>query len=462
MPYDPIFGAIRFGCGLSPVIAPPQSISQVMDRLRGPDLIAERFVIPTFEVFRPWMVEKYHLTKLRRKNRGTEIAQKARKDTKLLQKKARQAHIKWAGLSLLRRTYTEDGLRERLAFFWGDHFTAVGKNGLLRRATTSYVEEAIRPHITGRFADMLIAVTTQPLMLHYLDQQQSVGPNSDKAERRGDKAGLNENLAREMLELHTLGVNGPYTQNDVRQLAELLTGLTYHPIQGFRFRKDMAEPGPETVLGVTYGGSKQPKLAEIIEALEDLARHPQTAEHIARKLAVHFVSDRPDPAMVSDIAAVFQETDGDLAAVTEAMLAHPKAWRKGGANVKQPIDFIGSTMRALAVPPENVPLDQEGQMRNRFMTPLNLMGQLWERPIGPDGWDEEDSNWVTPQRIAARLQWAMVMPQVLRPDLPDPREFVETALGGQAPAVVRFAATNAESQVDGIGLILASPAFQRM
>jgi len=100
-------------------------------------------------------------------------------------------------------------------------------------------------------------------------------------------------------------------------------------------------------------------------------------------------------------------------------------------------------------------------MRNRFITPMALMGQPWERPIGPDGWAEEDSDWVTPQRIAARLQWAMVMPQVLRPELPDPRDFVETALGGQAPEVVRFAAASAETRSDGIGLVLASPAFQR-
>jgi len=462
MSFDPVLGEIRFGCGLSPLVAPCTSVTEKLARLAGPDLIAQRFVIPTFEQFRPWMIEKHRLLRIRRKNRGTEEAAVARKDIKLLQKRTRKAQIKWAGLSLLRRTHTNDGFRERLAFFWADHFTAVGKNGLLRRATSPYVEEAIRPHLAGNFADILVATVTQPLMLHYLDQERSVGPNSDKAARRGPKAGLNENLAREMLELHTLGVDGPYDQQDVRQLAELLTGLTYHPKNGFTFRKDMAEPGAETVLGVRYGGPGKARLADIIAALKDLARHPATADHIALKLAVHFVSDTPDAGLVSEIAAVFRATNGDLPAVYEVLLTHPMAWEVNNGNVKQPVDFIGSTMRALAVDPTNIPLDDEKAMRNRFVTSLMLMGQPWERPGGPDGWPEDDGDWVTPQRIAARIQWAMVMPQILRPDLPDPRDFVQTALGPNAPEVVRFAAASAETRVDGIGLVLASPAFQRM
>lgn len=461
MAFDPVLSEIRFGCGLSPLVPPAGSVYEMLARLTGPDKIARRFPIPTFEELRPWMVEKRRLTQIRRKNSGTEAATKARKDIKLLQKKARQAQMKWAGMSLLRRAHTHDGLRERLAFFWADHFTAVGKNGLLRRATSPYVEEAIRPHLTGNFADMLVASITQPLMLHFLDQQNSVGPNSKAAARRGAKAGLNENLARELLELHTLGVHGPYGQQDVRQLAELLTGLTYHVKDGFIFRKNMAEPGSESVLGVSYGGDGPPRLADITAALHALAQHPATATHIAQKLAVHFVSDRPDAGLVADVAGVFRETQGNLLSVYTALLEHPMAWQRGAGNVKQPVDFIGSTMRALVVDPALVPLEKERQMRNRFITPMALMGQPWEHPIGPDGWAEDDSDWVTPQRIAARLQWAMVMPQVLRPELPDPREFVETALGGQAPEVVRFAAASAETRSDGIGLVLASPAFQR-
>lgn len=461
MTYDPVLGEIRFGCGMSPNIAPPVSIYDKLALLQGPDRISRRFVIPTFQEFLPRMAEKDRLWKIFKKNRGSDLGTATRKEIKILQRAARKDFHKWAGLSLLRRTHTQDGFRERLAFFWADHFTAVGKAGLLRRATSPYVEEAIRPNLTGKFGDMLVAVATQPLMLHYLDQNNSMGPNSDKGIRRGRKAGLNENLAREMLELHTLGVDGPYDQDDVRQLAELLTGLTYRADRGFRFRKDYAEPGAETILEVSYGGAGQAQLSEVTDAMQELARHRVTADHIARKLAVHFVSDTPDAGMVADIAAVFYETEGDLFAVYQTMLEHPKAWMAEGANVKQPVDFIGSTMRALVVDAADVPIDFEKKIRSRFTVPMAQMGQLWERPIGPDGWPEEDDNWVTPQRIAARLQWAMVMPQVLKPELPDPRDFVETALGGHAPEVVRFAAASAESRVDGIGLVLASPAFQR-
>ena len=462
MAFDPIVAEIRFGCGLSPSVSAPVSVSQKLSLLTGPDHIAVQFPIPAFAEFHPWMVEKHELFQVRRKNRGTETAAKARKDIKLLQKHVRREQMKWLGMAMLRRAYTGDGLRERLAFFWADHFTAVGKNGLLRRATSPYVEEAIRPHLTGKFADMLVATVTQPLMLHYLDQQQSVGPNSDKAMRRRGKAGLNENLARELLELHTLGVDGPYDQQDVRQLAELLTGLTYHPRNGFTFRKDMAEPGAETVLGRAYGGAKQAQLGDVIAALHDIARHPSTAANIAQKLAVHFVSDTPDAGLVADLTAVFRESEGDLLAVYRVLLEHPKAWNPAGGNVKQPVDFIGSSMRALAIEPAKIPLRDEREMRNQFVTPMVLMGQPWERPGGPDGWPEDDADWVTPQRIAARIEWAMTMPTVLRPDLPDPRDFVEVALGGAAPEVVRFAAESAETRADGIGLVLASPAFQRM
>lgn len=458
--FDPRLAEIRFGCGLSPQVAPPGSVGQMLERLTGPDTIAARFAVEDFTQFRERMKRSAQYLKIRRSMRGTPEAKEAREAQQQEKKMARIAQAEWQAQRLLRRVWTEDGLRERLVWFWADHFTAVGKSGNARRAATPYVEEAIRPHLTGRFADLLIAAVTSPLMLHYLDQHRSMGPNSPRALKKGGDAGLNENLAREVLELHTLGVGGDYTQADVRELAELFTGMVFDGTGAFKFRKDFAEPGAETVLGRTYGGDK-PGLQDILSLLQDLAVHPATAAHVAEKLAVHFVSDRPDPALVAHVAARFDETGGDLLAVYTALLEHPAAWDPALQNVKQPWEFISSAARALAVAPDRFAGLKENEIRPLLHRPLVLMGQRWETPLGPDGWPEDDAAWITPQGLAARINWAMSMPQRLQPDLPDPRDFVIHALGPQAPEQVVFAARAAENRREGVGLILSSPAFQR-
>ncbi|WP_101067788.1 DUF1800 domain-containing protein, partial [Roseovarius salinarum] len=384
----------------------------------------------------------------------------ARRDARRRKRGLRRDAARWAGQMLLRRALGEDGLRERLTAFWADHFTAVGKGALMRELHTPHVEQAVRPHVAGRFSEMVRAVATQPMMLRYLDQHRSVGPNSRAAERNRRLGGLNENLAREMLELHTLGPAGPYDQADVRELAELLTGLTFNARDGFVFRADRAEPGAETVLGVSYGG-RGGRLSDIHAALDDLATHPATARHIAKKLAVHFVSDAPAPDLVAHMAARFAAADGDLAQVYAAMLEHPAAWDPVARNVKAPVDFVGSALRALDIVPGHLPRDRPGEMRDTLLTPLALMGQEWARPLAPDGWPEDDAAWITPQRLAARLQWAMSAPFLLRKVLPDPRDFVHVALGARAPNDVIAAARASESRAEGIGVVLASPAFQR-
>jgi uncharacterized protein (DUF1800 family) len=308
-------------------------------------------------------------------------------------------------------------------------------------------------------------VVTHPLMLHFLDQMQSVGPGSRAARKAREKGrarqpGLNENLAREVLELHTLGVGGPYGQDDVRQLAELFTGLSFTPGEGFVFRPRQAEPGAETVLGRSYGGNPA-TLESIHAALEDIAAHPATARHVAWKLAVHFVADDPDPALVDHVAARYLASDGDLMAVYAALLEHPAAWDPRLANVKPPADFIASTCRALAVAPDRLGEKRLKLIRRVLLGPMAVMGQPWQKPGGPDGWPEEDGDWITPQGLAARMRWAMAAPALLRPDLPDPRAFVTTALGPFAGEPVQFAAKAAETREEAIGLVLSAPAFQR-
>ncbi len=459
--FDPQIAEIRFGYGLSPLKKPPENAQDVLDGLTAPDVMQSAFPIERFAKFRARMVQAQAQNAIRRKNRGTDIAEAARKQRNVLNREARTAMFDWLGQTMLRRTYTETAFRERIIAFWADHFTARGKRGVIRRGTSPYIEAAIRPFVTGRFDDLLQSAVMHPLMLDYLDQTRAMGPNSTRAIKRGPKnpAGLNENLAREVLELHTLGVNGPYTQDDVTQLAELFTGMTFDARNGFKFRQDFAEPGAETVLGVAYG--EEPRVKWVREALVDLAAHPSTARHLAWKMAVHFVSDHPDPKLIDALEAAYIDHDGALMPVYEVLLGHPSAWEPTFSNFKLPIDFVSSALRALAIPENAFAGRDEKWMRRFFAMPLVHMGQTWERPVGPDGWAEEDPEWITPQGISARVAWAMDVPVRMKDPLPDPRAFAETALGRFADDAVRFAAGAAESRPEAVGLVLMSPAFQR-
>ncbi len=453
---------MRFGCGLSPDL-PALGPDRLLAGLREPDEIAKRFPIEPFSIYGRNLEAAARLRreiKTARKQGKTKRAVAARDELRTMGKTLAGQNREWYVKTLLRWSQTHVPLRERLAMFWADHFTARGKNPIMVSATFPYIEEAIRPNVNGRFGDLLIAAVTHPLMLHFLDQSYSVGPDSVAAKRAERLGGLNENLAREVLELHTLGVDGPYNQNDVRQLAELFTGLSYKTDGTFIFRNGFAEPGAETVLGVRYGAGER-GIGPVIDALNDIAAHPATARHIAWKLAVHFVSDTPDPALVDHVAARFESSGGDLEQVYAALLEHPASWGEQTGNVKPPFDLIASSCRALAVTSQDMKKLTPRQLRRTLLNPLAEMGQPLLKPSGPDGWAEEDEAWITPQGLSARLRWAVSAPAFLRPALPEPGKFVETALGPFATEPVRFAARAAESRSDAIGLILSSPAFQR-
>ncbi len=457
--FSPERAEIRFGCGLSPHLAPPASLTDLLAGLDGPDVMAARFPMLSYDAYFTRWAHWLDLRRKRRKSSGAR-AEAFAKQAAAVNRTFYEDTLRGFGQTVLRWSLTEHGLRERLALFWADHFTTVGKSRPQRSATSIYIGAAIRPNLSGRFADLLIAAVTHPMMLAYLDQHTSVGPGSVYAQRQSKPRGLNENLAREVMELHTLGVDGPYTQADVRQLAELFTGLGISKTGALQFDWRRAEPGAESVLGRSYGGDPA-RVEPVLQVLRDLAVHPATADHIARKLAVHFVSDTPDPGLVDHMAARFLATDGDLRAVYAAMLEHPAAWHDGPGNVKPPFDFVASACRALAVPQDRVQDAPVRQVNRLLVQPIGVMGQNWQRPSGPDGWPEEDTAWVTPQGVSARLRWAMAVPRRLLPDLPDPRQFVTDALGTTAPEPVRFAARAAETRAEAVGLILSAPAFQR-
>jgi uncharacterized protein (DUF1800 family) len=213
------------------------------------------------------------------------------------------------------------------------------------------------------------------------------------------------------------------------------------------------------VLGRTF--SDQASLDTVLAALDALAAHPATARHLAGKFARHFVADMPDPGLVAALEASFLATGGDLLAMTGTLLDHPAAWAPERAKVLPPLDYLAAALRALGVAGADVILTDLRESRRFFQAPLLAMGQPWEDPPGPDGWPDDGPAWVTPQFIAARIEWAMRMPERLLPALPDPREFVETALGPAATEEVRFAASAAETQGVGVGVTLASALFNR-
>lgn len=444
--------SIRFGYGLGSG-GQPADAAGLLQGLSRPDRAADRYPMRDEDAAAALFLE---YNRLQRANRSGDEADKVAFGK--IKRQIAQASAETPKLLVARILDSDSRFRDRLLTFWADHFTVRPKSNKLTLYVQPYLDSTLRPHLTGRFADMLKAVETSPLMLFYLDQNGSIGPHSQAGLKR--KRGLNENLAREMLELHTLGVGGAYGQGDVRQLAELLTGLDYRAQKGFAFRRTYAEPGAETVLGVAYGGDPA-KLADVHAVLDALAVHPDTARHIARKLAVHFVSDTPDPGLVDSIAAAWRDSGGQLMAAYAALLDHPAAWVPDLAKAKQPFDFMVSSLVALGMTGEDVIALSQKAFHRHVDLPMRTMGQRFFRAPGPDGWPEEAEAWITPQGLAVRIRWAQRSPRRLVETLPDPRDFLVTALGGAASPRLTRAVRRAESQIQGVALALSSPAFNR-
>ncbi len=346
------------------------------------------------------------------------------------------------------------GFPERLVQFWSNHFcVSVNKGNFVRAAAGAFEREAIRPHVLGRFADMLLAVESHPAMLIFLDNQQSIGPGSRAGQRRG--RGLNENLAREILELHTLGVAGGYAQADVTSLARIITGWTvvgWEANQGvpgtFTFNASLHEPGTQMLLGRTYIGDNVEKGRA---ALSDIARHPATAQHIARKLARHFVADDPPASLVAKLAKVFRDTDGDLSALSLALIDAPEAWQPHAVKMRSPQEFLLAAARAFNRKPE-VP---------QIMGPLNAMGQPMWQPTGPNGFPDMVASWASPEGIKTRMDVAANWARQAVGGGIDPRNIVDEVLGPLASPETRQAVARAESKPQALAILLLSPEFQR-
>ncbi len=446
------YALVRFGMGY-PSRGSPVDPTEMLKRLSGPDRMAAQWPMISFEAALDAGRSLQAARKSRKKN--GEAGATAVKEWRV---RIREAHAGNFLSDMIRCVETDDPFRERLHRFWTNHFTTRSRTSLLDAAPGGYADAAIRPHLAGRFADMLKAAVTHPFMLVYLDQQYSVGPNSSVGKATGQ--GLNENLAREVLELHTLGVGARYAQADVTQFAELLTGLSFNIQKAGFFDPGRAEPGAETVLGNSYGGGRA-TLDDIHAVLEDLAAHPATAAHLCAKLAAHFVADVPEPGLVAQMTRAWRDSGGHLAPVYAAMLDHPASWSGFGAKVKQPVEFMATSFRALDIRAEALLDYAPNRVRKIMLGSLRQMGQTYQEPPGPDGWPDTANAWIQPHGLASRIGWAMQVARRAPGGPPDPRDFVRTALGDAASETLTWAASAAATRAEGVGLVLASAEFNR-
>ena len=346
-------------------------------------------------------------------------------------------------------TAADIGFVERLVWFWSNHFCiSADKNIAL---AGPYEREAIRPHVLGRFADLLQAVESHPGMLFYLDNVESMGPDSTAGIDR-DK-GLNENLARETLELHTLGVRTGYTQTDVTNFAKALTGWTWfppaEPLHGgeFVFNPLLHEPGAQTVLGKIYPNTGMQQGRAV---LADLAHHPATAHHIAFKLAAHFVADAPPPALVGKLESTFLRTGGDLKEVAKTLVGADESWTPQRTRLKPPAEWIVAALRA-ANAPAVIPV-------GRLMAMQAMLGEALWRPPAPNGYSDSEAAWI--EGVPRRIDVATELGNRLAKNA-DPIALLDGALGPLASPATRQAVARAESRAQALTLLAMAPEFLR-
>lgn len=357
-------------------------------------------------------------------------------------------------------------MAERLVHFWSNHFSvSVGKPGT-QFEVGPHEFTAIRPHILGRFADMLKAAVLHPAMLIYLDQFQSIGPNAPFSQRRGRRGadapqrgrGLNENLAREVLELHTLGVDGGYSQADVTELARALTGWTVPGLgragrlaeaqeSGAAFIALVHEPGARQVLGRSYpaGGAEQ-----ALAILDDLARHPATARHIATKFARHFAGDTPPPALVARLEADFRKSDGDLASLTRTLIEAPEAWTPAPVKFRTPFEWLVATLRLTGLQTFGTP---------QIVGALTQLGQAPWRANSPAGYDDIAASWAGPDALIRRVEFAERIARGAATDNVIAR--AEAAFPGALSEPTLTQLKRAESGRQALALLLVSPEMMR-
>ena len=340
---------------------------------------------------------------------------------------------------------------ERLVLFWSNHFAVSMQKGIVAGIVNRYEAEAIRPYVTGYFKDMLLATTKHPAMLLYLDNAQSIGPNSIAGLRRSK--GLNENLAREIMELHTLGVNSGYTQADVTNFARILTGWSLvkgnagERILEYQFQPLLHEPGNKTLLArtITEAGEE-----EGVEALNLFASHPATARHIATKLARYFISDEPPVAAINKLEASFIQSGGHLGEMAKTLISLNESWQSMLTKFKDPYDYVLSIHRLIDFQPE----------QKAFFSSLDALGYRLFNATSPAGYADSVSEWASPGAVKKRIEYAYRFAQRM-PALSDPQKLAAQAIGPVLKPETEQAIKRAASGKDGIALLFSSPEFLR-
>ena len=365
---------------------------------------------------------------------------------------------------------TDRPFAERLVHFWSNHFAVSADKGVVYGLAGTLENEAIRAHVNGRFLDLLTAVEQHPAMIAFLDNQYSVGQDSEAAQKARRAAarrfaaatpkrqfGINENLAREILELHTLGVNGGYSQADVTSFAQIITGWSIGGGNGrlaggapgqFYFRDNLHEPGAKTFLGTTY---RQTGQAQGEAVLADLSRHPATAHFIATKLVRHFIADEPPAAAVERVASAFLKSGGDLPRVYAALIDAPEAWQSEARKFKTPQDFVFSSLRAMHASP---------QKPEEVIRSFELLGQRQYTPGSPAGWPDNAKSWDGSDALMHRVLWATRFAEKFDQGV-DPMELAASSLGAYARPETLTALRRAASSGQALALLLMSPEFQR-
>ncbi|HTT03493.1 MAG TPA: DUF1800 domain-containing protein [Steroidobacteraceae bacterium] len=374
----------------------------------------------------------------------------------------RPIYISEATARLRAAVMSERPFVERLTHFWTNHFAVSIDKAIVLGLAGSFEREAIRPHVLGNFTNLLLAVEQHPAMLLYLDNHLSVGPNSPlgtRVARRRPQArlGINENLAREIMELHTLGVNSGYTQTDVTTFAKVLSGWSIGGATGrlangepgrFMFRPELHEPGAQRVLGKRY---PQEGFMQGETVLRDFALHPATAHHIAEKLARHFIADEPPPRAVEQLARTFLATGGDLPALYRTLVHEPESWARPLSKYKTPSDYVISTFRGLQLPV----IEGRGALVG-----FEALGQRTYSPGSPAGWPDRAPDWDGGSALLRRVEWADELGQRLGAR-EDAQALAPQLLGATLGDATRAALAHASSPAQALTLLLAAPEFLR-
>lgn len=458
-PLNAAIAANRFGLGARPGelgrISRPEA--WLLDQIEGPSR--------TPDVFRGLPASADVFVEARDLRREQREARRADEDiVQQYGRWVREHYVEQAAARYRHAATTDLPFHERLVHFWSNHFAVSADKQPLPAVAGLMENEAIRPNVAGRFFDLLVAVEKHPAMIVYLDNQRSIGPNSTlggRANRRRPEqsTGLNENLAREILELHTLGVDGGYTQQDVTRFAEVITGWSIGGAGDrgrfadgkpgtFEFREAIHEPGARTIMGKRYA---QTDVRQGEAVLRDLATHPSTARFVSTKLARHFVADDPPQEIVNAMTGAWLESGGNLPAVYEAMLGAEASWGPVHRKYKTPHDFVISTLRAFDHVPE----------RPQFLVgALDLLGQAPFRPGSPAGWPDTAEQWGGADALYRRIEWSNTVARLIGSAV-DPAALGDAVLGARFDPGTRKAVSRAESRIQGMTLFLASPDFQR-